>query len=181
MPIKNQHLQTDTKRYVPVVTLSTVVTLKRYLDLLIDPSFQGVNRLFVLSFESNVGRFLLLVEIKDYNVMLLYYYGNRWTKLFDKPAKYNLITCDNIRKMAAGQGDGYTIGCLLDYPYFKNFYKMITIDLTKQQALDGDPKGIQKINFTANLDRDGNTMIFMIEEAKETILGFSKGTVKVLL
>ena len=125
--------------------------------------------------------FFLLVEIKDYNVMLLYYYRNRWTKLFDKPAKDNLITSDNIRKMAAGQGDDYTTNCLLYYPYFKNFYKMIIIDLTKQQALDGDPKGKQKINFVTNLDRDGNTMLFMIEEAKETILGFSIGTVKVLL
>ena len=125
--------------------------------------------------------FFLLVEIKDYNVMLLYYYRNRWTKLFDKPAKDNLITSDNIRKMAAGQGDDYTTNCLLYYPYFKNFFKMIIIDLTKQQALDGDPKGKQKINFATNLDRDGNTMLFMIEEAKETILGFSIGTVKVLL
>ena len=55
--------------------------------------------------------FFLLVEIKDYNVMLLYYYRNRWTKLFDKPAKDNLITSDNIRKMAAGQGDDYTTDC----------------------------------------------------------------------
>ena len=58
---------------------------------------------------------------------------------------------------------------------------MIAIDLNKQQALDADPRAIQQINFTANLDRDGNTtMFFIIEEAKETALDFSQGTVKVL-
>ena len=58
---------------------------------------------------------------------------------------------------------------------------MIAIDLNKQQALDADPRAIQQINSTANLDRDGNTtMFFIIKEAKETILDFSQGTVKVL-
>ena len=58
---------------------------------------------------------------------------------------------------------------------------LIAIDLTKQQALDADPKAIQQINFTANLDRDGQTaMYFIIEEIEETTLDFSQGTVKVL-
>ena len=58
---------------------------------------------------------------------------------------------------------------------------MIAVDLNKQQALDADPKAIQQINFTANLDRTGNVRIFFIlEEAKETILDFSQGTVKIL-
>ena len=58
---------------------------------------------------------------------------------------------------------------------------MIAIDLSKQQALDADPKAVQQINFTGNLERDGNTkMFFIIEEAKETILDFPQGTVKVL-
>ena len=56
---------------------------------------------------------------------------------------------------------------------------MIAVDLSKQQALDFDPKAIQQINFTANLDRAGN-MFFIVEEAKETVLDFSQGTVKVL-
>ena len=59
---------------------------------------------------------------------------------------------------------------------------MIAIDLSKQQAVDADSRAIQKINFTANLDRTGNTtMFFIIEEAKETVLEFSQGTVKFLL
>ena len=60
---------------------------------------------------------------------------------------------------------------MLDYPYFKENYKIIAIDLSKQQALDVDPRAIQQINFAANLDRAGNTTIFsIIEEAKETVL-----------
>ena len=62
------------------------------------------------------------------------------------------MTYDNIWKITTGQGDDYTTGCLLDYIYFNNDYKMISIDLSKQQALDADPKAIQKIKVTANLD-----------------------------
>ena len=101
--------------------------------------------------------------------------------IFDQPVKNDKITYEKIRKVATGQGDDYTTGCLLDYIYFKNYYKMIAIDLSKQQALDADPKAIQQINFTANLDRAGNTRIyFIIEEVKEIVLDFSQGTVKVL-
>ena len=86
------------------------------------------------------------------------------------------------RTIKIGQGDDYTNGCLLDYTYFKKYYKMITVDLSKQQALDVDPKAIQQINSTANLDRAGNTRFyFILEEAKQTVFEFSQGTVKVLL
>ena len=67
---------------------------------------------------------------------------------FDQPIKNNKITYDNIRKIATGQGDDYTTCCLLDYPYFTDTYKMIAVDLSKQQALDADPRAIQQINFT---------------------------------
>ena len=100
---------------------------------------------------------------------------------FDQPINSMTKTYENIRKIATGQADDYTTGCLLDYPYFKNHYKMIPIDLSKQQALNADPRAIQQINFTANLDRNGNTTLINIEEAKETVLDFSQGTVKVLL
>ena len=101
--------------------------------------------------------------------------------LVDEPINSNIKTYQNIRKIATGQGDDYATGCLLDYPYFKDHYKMIAIDLSKQQALDADPRAIQQINFTANLDRAGNTsMFFIIDKAKETVLDFSQGTVKVL-
>ena len=70
---------------------------------------------------------------------------------------------------------------MLDYPYFKDSYTMIALDLSKQRALDADRRANQQINFTVNLDRAGNTRIyFILEEAKETILDFSQGTRKVL-
>ena len=102
-------------------------------------------------------------------------------KTLDQPINSMIKTHENIRKIAAGQGDDYTAGCLLDYSYFKDHYKMIPIDLKKQQVRDNDPKAIQQINFTVNLDRAGNiTKFFIIEEAKETVLDFLQGTVKVL-
>ena len=88
--------------------------------------------------------------------------------LFDQPIKNNLITYDNIRKIAPGQGDDYTTGCLLDYIYFINYYKMIATDLSKQKALDPDPKAIQQIKFTGNLETQ-STIFFIIEEAKKTL------------
>ena len=100
---------------------------------------------------------------------------------FDQPLKNDKITYENIRKIATGQGDDYTTGYLLDYAYFKNYYKMIAIDLSKQQALDADLRAIQQISFTANLDRARNTKIyFILEEATETVLDFSQEIVKVL-
>ena len=84
--------------------------------------------------------------------------------VFDQPVKNYKVTYENIRKIAIGQRDDYTTGSLLDYTYFKKYYKMIAIDLSKQQALDADPRAIQKINFTANLDIAGNTRNFFILE-----------------
>ena len=151
------------------------------LNRLIDTSFQGINRLFVLAFEDDAQRtsnkryYIPNVEIKDYNVMI------DGKNFFDQPIKNNRVTYENIRKIAVGHGDDYATGCLLDYIYFKKYYKMIALDLSKQQALDADLRAIQRINFTANLDRDGNTRFyFILEEVKETIFEFLQGTVKVL-
>ena len=175
---------TETNLYVPVVTLSTqdnskllpqlrngfnrTITWNKYLEKpellaqnanlnhLIEPSFQGINRLFVLAFEnddqviSNKRFYIPNVEIKDYDVMI------DAKNFFDQPIKNDKVTYENIRKIAIGEGDDYTTGCLLDYTYFKKYYKMIAIDLSKQQSLDSDPRAIQQINFTVNLDRAGN-------------------------
>ena len=159
---------TNTKLYVPVVTLSTqentkflqqlksgfkrVINWNKYLSKpellarnpnlnhLIEPSFQGVNRLFVLAFENDDDRtsddeyYLPTVEIKDYNIMI------NGENVFDQPIKKNKVTYENIRKIATGQGDDYTTGCLLDYSYFPDTYKIIAVDLSKQRALDADPR-----------------------------------------
>ena len=131
---------TDTKLYVPVLTLSTqentkflqqlksgfkrVINWNKYLlkpellaqnpnlNHLIEPSFQGVNRLFVLAFENDDNRtsdeqyYLPIVEIKDYNIMI------NGENFFDQPIKNNKVTYENIRKIATGQGDEYKTGCL---------------------------------------------------------------------
>ena len=116
-----------------------------------------------------------IFQMKDYNVM------TDGKNFFYQPVRNDKVTFENIRKIPLGQGDDYTSGCLLDYTYFKKYYKMIATDLSKQQALDADPRAIQQINFTANLDRDGNTRFyFILEEVKETIFEFLQGTVKVL-
>ena len=146
------------------------------LNHLVEPRFQEVNRLFVLVFENDrqrasaKGYYLPNVEIKNYNVII------NGENFFDLPIKNDKVTYENIRKICTGSVDDYTTRCLLDYPYFKDSYSVIAVDLSKQQALDADPRGIQQINFTANLDRAGNTRIyFILEEAKETILNFAQG------
>ena len=109
------------------------------------------------------------VDIKDYNVMIV------GKNVFDQLVKNNKITYENIRKTATGQGNDYRTGCLLDYSYFINNYKMIAVYLSKQQALDAGPKAIQQINFTAKLDRTENTRFyFILKEPKETFLNFHK-------
>ena len=200
---------TKSKLYVPVVTLSTQDNAKllqqlksgfkrtinwnkhessvntfaqnRYLNYLINPSFQAVNRFFVLSFENEDDRrshstyYLPKVEIKNYNVMI------DGRNFFDQPINSMNKTYQNIRKDTTGKEDDYTTGCLLDYSYFKENYKLIAVDLSKQQALDADPRAIQQINFVANLDKDGDaTMFFITDTAKETVFEFSQRTVKVL-
>ena len=151
---------TDTKLYVLAVTLSTqdnVKLLKQlksgfkrtinwdkyhsktkplnapnpYLNFLIDPRFQGVNRLFALPFNANdsgIGHsryYLPTAKVKNYNVLI------DGKNLFDQPIKSYIKTYENIRKVTAGQGDDYTTGCLLDYNYFVKHYKMTAIHLSK--------------------------------------------------
>ena len=180
----HQKLKSGFKRVINWNKYSSKPELLRQnpnLNHLVEPSFKGVNRFFVLAFEndtqrtSHSGYCLPNTEIKDYNIM------SNGENFFDQTITNNKVTYENIRKIATGHGDDYTTGCLLDYSYFMDTYKMIVVDLSKQQVLDADPRAIQQINFTANLDRDGDTRIyFTLEEAKETILDFSQGTLKVL-
>ena len=157
---------TEAKLYLPEVTSSTqdnpkllqqlksgckrIINWNKYLskpellpqnpnlNVLFEPSFQGVKRLFVLTFENdtqkanNKGYYLPNVEIKDYNVTI------DLKSFLDQPIKNNIYkkTYENIRQIATGQEDDYATGCLLDYAYFRDNYKMIAIDLNKQQPLD---------------------------------------------
>ena len=125
----------------------TVQKRNRHWNYFIDPIFQRVHILFVFSFENNGDRassksyYLPQVEIKDYNVM------TDERNLLIQLVKNNLRTIyDNIWKIETRQGDDYTTGCLLDYLYFKTYYKLIAIDLSKQQELDAELKAIKHIN-----------------------------------
>ena len=106
----------------------------------------------VLSLENNEDRtvrikcYLPTVEIKNYNVMI------NGPNVLDQPVNNNLITYENIRKIATGAGDDYMTGCLLDYNCFNNYYKIIALDSSKPEALHTDPKAIHQINFTENLN-----------------------------
>ena len=190
---------TDCKLYVPVVTLSVendnklLEQLKsgfrrsakwnKYLsqmsnqnknnnlNYLIDTTFSNVNRLFVLSFENEDDRtsyykyYVASVEIKDYNVLID---GNAF---FELPIK-NIEETYEIIIQAIDHSGYYTRRNLLDYEYFKEHYKLIAIDLSKQIELENkDIK--EQINFIGNLDRDnGTVMFFIIEKSEETIIKF---------
>ena len=80
--------------------------------------------------------------------------------IFDQSVKNDKVTYENIRKITIGQGDDNAAGCLLDYTYFKKYYKMIAGDLSKQQVLDADLKAIQLISFTTNLDKKKYKILF---------------------
>ena len=118
--------------------------LNSYLDFLVNPSFLEVDRFLVSLFENkgdriiHTGYYIPKVKIRNYNNM------TDPQNFFDEPLKNDMRTYDNIRKIETGQEDDNTTDCLLDYPYFKK-HKLIAIDLSKQQALDADPKAIQPI------------------------------------
>ena len=189
----------DCKLYVPIVTLSTendnelleelksgfrrTIKWNKYmsqmsnqnkndnLDYLIDTTFSNVNKLFVLSFENEDDRtsyykyYVPSVEIKNYNVLID---GNAFFQLSIKNIEE---TYEKIIQIT-DQSGYYTRGNLSDYEYFKEHYKLIAIDLSKQIELENkDIK--QQINFIGNLDHDdGAVMFFIIEKSEEIIIEF---------
>ena len=86
---------------------------------------------------------------------------------------------DEVTKISTGQCDNCTTGCLLDFAYFEKSYRLIAAGFSKQKSLDADSRAIQQIIFTGKTD---NTIMvyYILEQSKETILEFSKGTTKVL-
>ena len=151
----------------------------------LDASFQGVNRLFVLAFdntnngdnkvERNSHRkyFMLRVEITNYNVLI------DGRDFYDQPISDQIKKYDEIRKIATGKRNDCTTGCLLDYQYFKNYYQVIAVDLSKQKELHADPRAIQQIEFYGIL-KTNSQVCTVLEKSKETVLEFYKGTAKVL-
>ena len=153
-------------------------TKNNNLNYLIDPTFTNVNRLFVLSFENEDERtsfskyYVPNVEIKDFNVLI------DGKPFFEIPVKNKEQTYEQIIEMSTN--NDYITGNLLDYKYFKDHYKLIAIDLTKQIELENhDLK--QQINFTGRLERnEGAKMFFLIEKKEETTFDFSQNSVTVV-
>ena len=146
-------------------------------------------RLFVLAYNNTAGNnqvsvnsykkyFLLRVKIENYNIEI------DGRNFYDEPINDSIKQYDEIRKISTEQGADYTTGCLLDFAYFENNYRLIASDLSKQNTLDADSRAIQQIIFTGKIKvtvADTRVIIFYIlEKLKETILEFSKGTTKVL-
>ena len=148
----------------------------------LDSSFQGVNRLFVLGFgrgdndpkRNRYRRYYLpRAEITKYNVLI------DGRNFYDQPINSQIRQYDEIRKIATGKADNYATGYLLDYKYFKEFYKLVAIDLPKQKELDADSRAIQQIEFCGKLSADAFAL-FVLEKSKETVLEFYEGTAKVM-
>ena len=161
---------------------------EKYIRELLDSSYQGVKRLFVLSYNNTAGNnqvsidshkkhFLPSVKIENYNMEI------ECRNFYDQPINDSIKQYDEIGKISTGQGDDYTTGCLLDFDYFEINYRLIAVDLSKQKALDADPRAVQQIIFIGKVKAAVNNtrviIYYILEESKETILEFSKGTTKV--
>ena len=102
---------------------------------------------------------------------------------YDEPIIDLIKQYDEVKKVSTRHADDYTTGSLLDYAYFKDNYRLIAVDLSKQKSLDADPRAIQQIVFQGVVGGENNTKIRLytiLEKSKETILEFAKGTAKVL-
>ena len=186
---------TDCKLYVPVVTLSkddkikrkiiwnkyrsqmTTEAINNNLNILVDPTFPNINRLFVLAYQNADDRqsfyefYLPKVMIEDFNVII--------DKLafFDLPIKTEEEAYEKIIDIS--RNNEYKTGNLLDYDYFKKYYKLIAIDLSKQQELQENEDLIQQINFIGRLEEAANVFI-IIEKKEHAVLEFSQNFANVI-
>ena len=147
------------------------------LNILINPTFTNVNRLFVLAYQNAGDRqpfsqfYLPRVMVKDYNVII-----DKLT-FFDLPINTEEEAYEKI--IDVSRNNEYTTGNLLDYDYFKKYYKLIAIDLSKQQVLQENEDLIQQINFIGRLEEAAN-VFFIIEKKENTILEFSQNFANVI-
>ena len=149
----------------------TTEAVNNNLNILIDPTFTNVNRLFVLAYQNDDDRqsfsqfYLPNVMVKDYNIII----DN--LAFFDLPIKAEEEAYEKIIDIT--RNNEYTTGNLLDYHYFKKHYKLIAIDLSKQQVLQENEDLIQQINFIGKLEEAANVFI-IIKKKENTILKFSQ-------
>ena len=151
----------------------------KYINL--DPSFQGVNRLFVMVYNRVDGQptrngqgkyYLPRISLNKYNVVI------DGRNFYDNPIESDIEKFRELKKVMIGKGEDYTTGSLLDFTYFDKHYKLVAVDLSKQKELDADPRTIQQIEFKYMLGTN-STIYWVFKKSKETILQFYKGTVKV--
>ena len=200
----------DTKLYVPVVTLSKEdnkdfieqqnkgfqrsiywnqyktkeinedadANVFKYINL--DPSFQGVNRLFVMAYNRANGQptrsgqqkyHLPRIDLEKHNVII------DGRNFYDNPIESDIEKYRELKKVMIGEGEDYTTGSLLDFNYFDKHDKLVAVDLSKQKELDADPRAILQIEFKYMLGTN-STIYWVLEKSKETVSEFHKGTVK---
>ena len=132
------------------------VNAKNYIRERLDASYQGVKRLFVLVYDNTAGNnqvsvgffekyFLPRVKIEDYNIEI------DGRNFYDQPINDLIKQNGEVRKVSTGQGDDNTTGYLLDFAYFKDNYRLIAADISKQKALNTDSKAMQQIIFTGKI------------------------------
>ena len=154
----------------------TTEAVNNKLNILIDPTFTNVNRLFVLAYQNADDRqsfyqfYLPRVMVKDFNVIIE-------LAFFDLPIKNEEEAYEKIIDIS--RNNEYTTGNLLDYDYFKKYCKLIAIDLSKQQVLQENEDLIQQINFIGKLEEAANVFI-IIEKKENTILEFSQNLANVI-
>ena len=149
----------------------------KYINL--DPSFQGVNRLFVMAYNRVDCQPTRNGQRKYYlpRISLNKYVIIDGRNFYDNPIESDIEKYRELKKVMIGKGEDYTTGSLLDYSYFDK-HKLVAVDLSKQKELDADPRANQQIEFKYMLGTNP-TIYWVLEKSKETILEFYKGTVKV--
>ena len=155
----------------------TTEAINNNLNILIDPTFTNVNRLFVLAYQTANDRqsysqfYLPRVMVKDFNVII--------DKLafLDFPIKTKEEAYEKIIDIS--RNNEYRTGNLLDHDYFEKYYKLIAIDLSKQQVLQENEDLIQQINFIGKLEEAANVFI-IIDKKENTILEFSQNLANVI-
>ena len=157
---------------------------KNYIRELLDASYQGVKRLFVLAFDNTAGdnrvaanshRRYFPPNVKIENCKIEIDERN----FYDQSINDLIKQYDEVRKISAGQGDDYTTDSLLDFAYFEKNCRLIAVNWSKEKALDADPWAIQQIVFTGKASQ--NVIVYnILKQWKERIPQFSKGTKNVL-